>query len=259
VSVCIGDNRERLDALKERLMNEPVTIIPWSENTEEYILNSLYPLKKRTVDSIEIDEEQLLANVKVNSDVEIRKALGKGHFNVKLASELTGWVINIQGPREKTTISAPDEELRELINTQIPEVQNKDIEIFGIARIKGIGSKVIVKWKDKPKERLNASQVCRRYNRDIQQDRNVVGEWLYFCEHKNDLKELIVESLYPLEKSDVESIDIDYEEKIATITLTDRSKSSPVWRSQYNIALAEKVTGWKIEIKESHQGKIGGK
>jgi len=256
VGACIGDNRERLDALKERLMNEPVTVILWSENPQEYILNSLYPLKKYTVESIEIDEEQLLANVKINSDIEFRKALGKGYFNVKLANELTGWMISIQGPKKRITIAAPDEELRELINTQIPEIQNKDIEIFGIARIKGIGSKVIVKWRDAPQKRLKASQVCRKYHRNIQKDQNVVGEWLYFCEHRDHPKELIVESLYPLEESDVESIDLNYEDNVATVILTDTQKSSPVWLSQYNIALAEKVTGWGIEIKESRQVKL---
>jgi transcription antitermination factor NusA-like protein len=250
---CIGENGERAEALRARLPNEFVAIIPWSDTIQEYILNALFPLKRRDVNSVEIDEEQLFANVKVISEEAYKKALGKGHFNIKLANELTGWVINIEGPKERRAMPAPDEELRELINRHIPEINNNEIEVLRIARIKGIGSKVAVRWKDKDKhkERM-ASQVCRKYCRPIQQDQDIIGEWLYFCEYNDDPKQILVESLYPLDKTDVESIDLNYEDNVATITLTNKQKSSPVWRGQYNIVLAEKVTGWKIEIKERH-------
>lgn len=248
VRVCIGENNERLAALRVRLANEFVGIIRWSENIKEFIINALLPLKESYVDSIEIDEEQLVANVKVISNDEYSKALGKGHFNLKFASELTGWEIIVEGPKRIETKPTPDEELREILTTRVPQIENNKIEIVGIGRIKGVGSKVSVKWKVKHKEGVLAYKICVTRLRAIPQE--IIGEWLHFCEHDDDPRKLLVGSLYPLMESDVDSVNLNYENNTATITITDTQKSSPVWRSQYNLALAEKVTGWGIEIRE---------
>jgi transcription antitermination factor NusA-like protein len=255
VGACIGENSERLTALKDRLSNRFVTIIPWSDNISVFIANALAPRKADYIDTVEIDEENLVANVKVSSKDAYRKALGRNKSNVNLASELTGWVINIEGPKKTRIMRTPDEELKKIIGVHVPEIKNNEIEIVRIARTKGVVSRVIVKWKNEynMSNRLMASEVCRGRNNEhskaIKQE--TTGEWLYFHEWYADPKEQIINCLYPLKKFDVKSIDLDDELYIAIVTLREKTESTPSWRDPYKLALSERVTGWKIKIIES--------
>lgn len=239
--------------MRSRFPNEFIGIVPWSNDIKKYIVNSLTPLKERFVEAVEIDEENLVANVKVSTDEAYKVALEAGHNNVKVASELTGWILNIQGPKRTGTMPAPDEELREKLMKHIPEIKNNEIEIVKIARIKGRGSRVIVRWKNgKDTERLMASEVCNgsQHERLRAIKDETVGEWIYFHEWFEDLEKLIISCLYPLRESDVDSIDFDYESKTAIVNLKNIRQSPPLWRDQYNLALSEIVTDWKIEIRE---------
>lgn len=93
VGTCIGVNSDRLSALRARIGKEFVGIVGWSENTQQFLINALVPLKASDVERVEIDEENLTARIIVRSDDSYRKALGKNNFNVKLATELTGWAL----------------------------------------------------------------------------------------------------------------------------------------------------------------------
>lgn len=252
---CIGTGGERVAALRNRFPKEFVAIVPWSADTKEFLVNALTPLKASQVETVEIDEEDLVATVKVATEEAYARALGKKGNNVKVASALTGWLINIRGPSRAKTMPTPDEELRKTLIDQIPELRD-EIEIVRLARIKGVGSRVIVKWKTDKKDRTRkmASQVCRGlYNerlKAIQQETQ--GEWIYFHEWSDDRREEIIGCLYPLRESDVEAINLDDGSNTAIITLRRYVRESPpMWRSQYNLALSERVTGWRIEVKES--------
>lgn len=253
LSACIGEYGERFDELKLRLPNEFLAIVPWSDDIKKFIVNALYPLKEQDVNSVEIDEENLVANVEVSSDEAYNKALGRDYYNVKLAKELTGWLINVKGLRQSENMPTPDDELREIISAHVPEIKNNEIEIVRLARIERIGSRVIVKWSDKDVHvSFMASQACSgRDNKRLKMMRGeIFGEWLYFHEWSDDPKELIIGCLYPLKRSDVASIDLNHEKNTAIITIRDIEKSPLLWRNQYNLTLAEKVTGWSIEIRE---------
>jgi len=251
---CIGENGERVNALRLRLPNEFLAIVPWSTDIKEFVVNALTPLKAHYVDTVEIDEENLIANIKVISDHQFKKALGKNNCNAELASDLVGWVINIEGPEKIKTMNTPDEELKEIISAHVPEIKNDEIEIVGIARIKRIGSRIIVKWKNKDAEskKLMASQVCRGHNNErakkIQEE--TMREWIYFHEWYDDTREQIISCLYPLKNTDVDSIDLDDNSNIAIVTLREKIESSPTWRDQYRLNISERVTGWRIEIRE---------
>jgi transcription antitermination factor NusA-like protein len=250
---CIGKNGERVNALRTYLPHESVSIIPWSDDVKEYIVNALSPLKGSHVESVELDEENHIAKVEVSNDEAYTKALGRDNYNVKLARELTGWLINIKGLSRSENMPTPDDELGKLISAHVPEIKNNEIELVRLARIKGIGSKVIVKWSDKDVNvSFMASLACRgrdsAHLKMIQQE--ISGEWLNFHEWCDDPKELIIRCLYPLKRSDVASIDLNYEKNTAIITIRDVEESPLLWRNQYNLTLAEKVTGWSIEISE---------
>lgn len=253
LNTCIGEYGERFDELKLRLPNEFLAIVPWSDDIKKFIVDALYPLKEQDVNLVEIDEENLIASVEVSSDEAYNKALGRDYYNVKLAKELTGWLINIKGLRRSENMPTPDSELREIISAHVPEIKNNEIEIVRLARIERIGSKVIVKWSDKDLHvSFMASQACRgRDNKRLKMiQEEIFGEWLYFHEWSDDPKELVIGCLYPLKRSDVATIDLNHEKKTAIITIRDIEKSPLLWRNQYNLTLAEKVTGWSVEIKE---------
>ena len=252
---CIGTNGERVVALGKCLTKENIGIIPWSKNIREYIVNAIALREVNYIDTVEIDEENLVANVKINSKDNYRKALGRNYVNVNLASDLTGWMINIEGPKKTKTMRTPIEELEKIINKHVHEIEDNEIEIVKIARIKEVVSRIIVKWKnaDATRNRLMASQVCRGRNNEhsisIQED--IKGEWIYFHEWIEDPKGLIIECLFPLNKYDVDSIELNYDLNIATVKLRKIMKSRPGWRDPNYLALSERITGWDIEIVES--------
>jgi transcription antitermination factor NusA-like protein len=88
----------------------------------------------------------------------IKESLNLG-YNVKLARELTGWLINIKGPIRSEIMLTPEDELKEIINNYVPEIRNNEIEIVRLARIEGFGSRVVVRWASKNKRGI-ASQRC---------------------------------------------------------------------------------------------------
>jgi transcription antitermination factor NusA-like protein len=146
IHCCIGENKERIQKLKDRFGDEFISILDWSEDPEQYIRNSLRPVMQHSIGHIQLNEEDLIANTYVNNKQSLRKGIGRKGFNVKLASELTGWHINLElTPAEKGLIT-PEEEVETLLKNEIPEIMNQEIEIVKIARIKGYGSRVIVKW-----------------------------------------------------------------------------------------------------------------
>jgi N utilization substance protein A len=93
VGSCVGQKGTRVNTVTQELSGEKIDIIPWSENPEEFVSNSLSPAK---VLSIEINEDEHKATVEVAED-QLSLAIGKGGQNVRLAAKLTGWRIDIKG------------------------------------------------------------------------------------------------------------------------------------------------------------------
>jgi transcription antitermination factor NusA-like protein len=268
---CRGRDGGQLKKIQQKLFGEQLYFHEWTEDPKELIIRCLYPLKRSDVFSIELDEENLIANVEVSNDEAYNEALGRDNYNVKLARELTEWFINIKELRQSennltsedelkgivTThvpMPTPEDELRDIITAHVLEIKNNEIEIVRLARIERIGSRVVVRWSDKDVNvKFMASQACRGLDgghlKKIQQE--LFGERLYFHEWRDDPKELIIGCLYPLKRSDVISINLNYEENKASITIKDIEKSPLLWSNQYNLTLSERVTGWSIEIKES--------
>ena len=95
VRCCLGPNRERLEKIREALKGEWVGVIKWSLDPEEFIINSLYPLRRWDILDMFLDEEMLEARILVKDLVAYRRALGSNGTNVTLAEQLTGWKISL--------------------------------------------------------------------------------------------------------------------------------------------------------------------
>jgi len=97
VGTCVGMRGSRVQAVTQELAGERVDIILWSPEAAQFVINALAPAD---VSSIVVDEERHSMDVVVDED-QLALAIGKGGQNVRLASELTGWQLNIMTTEER--------------------------------------------------------------------------------------------------------------------------------------------------------------
>lgn len=91
VGACVGMKGSRIHGIVRELKNENIDIINWTTNTQLLIQRSLTPAK---ITSMELDQENKHANVYLNPD-QISLAIGRRGANIKLASELTGYELDV--------------------------------------------------------------------------------------------------------------------------------------------------------------------
>ena len=125
VGACVGIRGSRVQSVSNAINLERIDIITWSENPAEFVIKALQPAD---VDSIYIDEESQSMDVVVDES-QLSLAIGRGGQNVRLASELTGWTLNImtdEAAAEKGELEAQEnrERLMELldIDAEVAEV-----------------------------------------------------------------------------------------------------------------------------------------
>jgi len=91
VGACVGMRGSRVQAVSGELSGERVDIILWDDNPAQFVINAMSPAE---VVSIVIDEESNSMDIAVLED-QLSQAIGRGGQNVRLASELTGWELNV--------------------------------------------------------------------------------------------------------------------------------------------------------------------
>jgi N utilization substance protein A len=91
IGACVGMRGSRVQAVSNELAGERVDIIQWSVEPAQFVINALAPAE---VVSIVVDEELHSMDVIVDES-QLSQAIGRGGQNVRLASELTGWELNI--------------------------------------------------------------------------------------------------------------------------------------------------------------------
>jgi len=96
VGACVGMRGSRVQAVSNELGNERIDIVPWDDNVAQLAINAMSPAE---VVSIVVDEETRSMDIAV-SEENLAQAIGRGGQNVKLASELTGWELNIMTEEE---------------------------------------------------------------------------------------------------------------------------------------------------------------
>lgn len=91
IGTCVGMRGSRVQAVISELAGERVDIVLWSDDPATFIINALAPAE---ISSIMVDEEKHSMDIVVDND-NLAQAIGRGGQNVRLASELTGWELNI--------------------------------------------------------------------------------------------------------------------------------------------------------------------
>ena len=91
VGACVGMRGSRVQAVSNELGNERVDIVLWDDNPAQFVINAMAPAE---IESIVVDEDAHSMDVAVHED-NLAMAIGRGGQNVRLASDLTGWEINV--------------------------------------------------------------------------------------------------------------------------------------------------------------------
>ena len=159
VGACVGMRGSRVQAVSNELGGERVDIILWDENPAQFVINAMAPAEAL---SIVVDEDSHSMDVAVAED-QLSQAIGRGGQNVRLASQLTGWQINVmteaeaaeksEGEARKTldtftTFLDVDEEIANILVQEgfttieeiayVPESEMLDIEEFDEELVKEI-------------------------------------------------------------------------------------------------------------------------
>ncbi len=96
VGACVGMRGSRVQTVSNELGNERIDIVLWDDNIAQLAINAMSPAE---VVSIVVDEETHSMDIAVSED-NLAQAIGRGGQNVNLASELTGWELNIMTEAE---------------------------------------------------------------------------------------------------------------------------------------------------------------
>ena len=99
IGACVGMRGSRVQAVTGELNNERVDIVLWDDNPAQLVINAMAPAE---VSSIVVDEDRHAMDVAV-SDENLAMAIGRNGQNVRLASELTGWTINVMSEEDAAT------------------------------------------------------------------------------------------------------------------------------------------------------------
>ena len=116
IGTCVGMRGSRVTAVRNELGGEQVDIVLWSDDPAEFVIGALAPAH---VESIVVDEDRHAMDVVVDAE-NLPKAIGARGQNVRLASELTGWQINIMTPEESQNRQEEERsELRQAFITRL--------------------------------------------------------------------------------------------------------------------------------------------
>ena len=99
VGACVGMRGSRVQSVSNELAGERIDIVPWDDNIAQFVINAMAPAE---VESIIVDEEAHAMSIAVAED-KLAQAIGRGGQNVRLASDLTGWVLNVMTAAEAET------------------------------------------------------------------------------------------------------------------------------------------------------------
>ncbi|OWQ93041.1 transcription termination/antitermination protein NusA [Roseateles aquatilis] len=133
IGTCVGVRGSRVNGVTNELAGERVDIVLWSEDPAQFVIGALAPAN---VQSIVVDEERHAMDVVVDEE-NLAIAIGRGGQNVRLASELTGWKINIMTAEESAAKQAEESDsVRKLFVDKL----DVDAEVADILIAEGFAS-----------------------------------------------------------------------------------------------------------------------
>ena len=133
VGACVGMRGARVQAVSNELNGERVDIVLWDDNPAQLVINAMSPAE---VSSIVMDEDKRSMDIAVTGD-NLAQAIGRGGQNVRLASELTGWKLNVMS--EEQAVERQEAESEKFVNMFMVRL-DADIELAQILVDEGFTS-----------------------------------------------------------------------------------------------------------------------
>ncbi len=133
IGACIGMRGSRVQAVSNELNGERVDIVLWNENPANFVINAMAPAE---VQSIIVDEEKHSMDLAV-AEERLAQAIGKGGQNVRLASRLTGWQLNVM---TQDQVAAKSEAEQAVARQLFMDKLEVDEEIAGILVSEGFST-----------------------------------------------------------------------------------------------------------------------
>jgi len=133
VGACVGMRGSRVQTVTNELNGERVDIILWNDNPAQFVINAMSPAE---VVSIVMDEESHTMDIAVE-EAQLAQAIGRSGQNVRLATELTGWNLNVMS--ESQAEEKSEEEAHTLISLFMEQL-NVDEEVAVILVQEGFSS-----------------------------------------------------------------------------------------------------------------------
>jgi len=106
IGACVGMRGSRVQTVSNELCGERIDIILWDDNPAQLVINAMAPAE---VESIMIDENSHSMDIAVREE-QLSQAIGRNGQNVRLASQLTGWTLNVMSEAQAEDKSAEDSE-----------------------------------------------------------------------------------------------------------------------------------------------------
>lgn len=125
VGACVGMRGSRVQSVSNELAGERVDIVPWDENVAQFVINAMAPAE---VETIVVDEEAHAMTIGV-AEEKLAQAIGRGGQNVRLASELTGWILNVMTTAEA---ELKKEEENQSVLQMFMDALDVDAEVAGV-------------------------------------------------------------------------------------------------------------------------------
>jgi len=138
VGACVGMRGNRVRNIVNEMNGEKIDIVRFNDDIREYIKASLSPAK---ISEIKLDKEKLKAEVVVDND-QLSLAIGKHGQNVRLASRLVGWELDI-----RTKAPPAQEPKKEEAAKEEPQVQEEVAAAASLEGLPGVGEKTLANLK----------------------------------------------------------------------------------------------------------------
>lgn len=133
VGACVGMRGSRVQSVSNELSGERVDIILWDENPAQFVINAMSPAE---VTSIVVDEDKNSMDIAVDEE-KLSQAIGRGGQNVKLASQLTSWELNVM--TEGQADEKSEAEIRQIVEMFMSQL-DVDEEVAVILAQEGFSS-----------------------------------------------------------------------------------------------------------------------
>jgi len=126
IGACIGMRGSRVQAVSNELNGERIDIVLWNESPAQFVINAMAPAE---VQSIIVDEEKHSMDIAVAED-KLSQAIGRGGQNVRLASKLSGWQLNVMTADQVRQKSESEQETARALFMEKLEVDNEIAQIL---------------------------------------------------------------------------------------------------------------------------------